>query len=337
MSETLTTNKYPLLIDSFNRKHNYLRISLTDSCNFRCTYCMPDEHQHFLPHNKLMTSDEIEQLAKIFVNHGVNKIRLTGGEPMVRKDFADIISRLAKLNVELLITTNGSLIHQHIATLIENGISSVNVSLDSLKPSTFEQLTKRNQFEKVWNNIQLLLNHNIRIKINAVAIHGKIESEIEDFIQLTKHLPIHVRFIEFMPFTGNHWNKEKVITADEMLEIVNQNFDTIKLQDEKHETAKKYKVIGHEGTFAFITTMSNQFCGECNRLRLTAEGKIKNCLFGKDELDLLEALRKNEDVSAIILQSVMSKHAIMGGQFNEGYNYTDASKIINRSMIEIGG
>lgn len=326
-----------LLTDNFGRIHNYLRISVTDNCNFRCSYCMPEDCHSFLKHGQLMTAAEIEALATIFVKRGVTKIRLTGGEPLVRKDFDEILERLSKLNVELLITTNGSLIHKHIDSFKKAGVVSVNVSLDSLKPTAFEEITKRNVFERVWSNVMMLLENDFRVKINAVAMRGSIEHELFDFIELTRSQPLHVRFIEFMPFAGNSWCKNKVITAAELLANAQEHYDIIKLKDEPHATARKYKAIGYEGTFAFITTMSNQFCGECNRLRLTAEGKIKNCLFGKDELDLLSALRNNEDVEALILKSVQNKHAAMGGQFEKGYQQTESTQLVNRSMVSIGG
>lgn len=326
-----------VLQDSFGRIHNYLRISLTDHCNLRCHYCMPNEHYPFLPQKSLMTANEIVQLAQIFVGLGVNKIRLTGGEPLVRKDFDEILLSLSKLNVELLLTTNGILIDKHLEQLKNAGVKTINISLDSLQEKAFEKITQRNEFQKTWNNVLLLLANGFRVKLNVVAIQGHIEQELFDFINLTKNLPLHVRFIEFMPFDGNHWNSNKVITAQEMLALAAQEFDLVKLIDEPHATTKKYKAIGHEGTIAFITTMSNQFCGDCNRIRLTAEGKIKNCLFGKEELDLLHALRNGEDITYIILQSVNNKHAMMGGQLAQDYTQTNADSIINRSMIGIGG
>jgi len=284
-----------------------------------------------------MSADEILHLAKTFVGLGVNKIRLTGGEPLVRKDFDEILFRLSLLDVELLLTTNGVLIDKHIDTLKKAGVNTINISLDTLQEKTFQQITQRNEFQKTWSNVLLLLKNDFRVKLNVVAIHGHIEQELFDIINLTKTLPLHVRFIEFMPFDGNHWNSDKVITAQLLLELAANDFDLVKLVDEPHATTKKYKAIGHEGTIAFITTMSNQFCGDCNRLRLTAEGKIKNCLFGKDEIDLLSPLRKGEDIKHLILQSVHNKHAVMGGQLQQDYHHTDANNIVNRSMIGIGG
>src|SRR5690606_4912613 len=326
-----------MLIDTHFRIHDYLRISLTDSCNFRCQYCMPEENIQCLPNKHLMQVDEIEQIARTFVGLGVNKIRLTGGEPMVRKEFAEILSRLSKLPVEISLTTNAVLAHKYIKQLKTAGVRTLNVSLDTLDAETFKRVTKRDQFQQVWNNILLLLNEGFRVKINAVAIEGIIEKEILDFVEITRKLPLHVRMIEFMPFEGNHWNSKKVVTATQMLKWVEEEYDMVKLKDAPHDTAKKYKAIGHEGTFAFITTMSEHFCGDCNRMRLTADGKMKNCLFGSEEMDLLGTLRKGEDIEPLIRLSVLRKHAVMGGQFSKSYKGADASLLKNRSMIKIGG
>lgn len=326
-----------MLKDSFGRIHDYLRISLTDNCNFRCAYCMPVEEMEWMPQSKLMSKDEILKLAETFIGLGVKKIRLTGGEPLVRKEFPEILNRLSSFPVELTLTTNGVLIHKHLAELKKAGIRSINVSLDTLNREKFLKLTRRNQFDQVWDNIMLLLQENFRVKVNAVALHGMIEDEICLFVKQTQKLPLHVRFIEFMPFQGNHWQSNKVVTAAQMLDLVKNEFEVIKLEDKKHDTAKKYQVPGFMGTFAFITTMSEHFCGNCNRLRLTADGKIKNCLFGKEELDLLTAFRRGEDVVALIQQSVNKKHAALGGQFSPDYFKAIPEAIENRSMIKIGG
>jgi len=326
-----------MLQDSFGRVHDYLRISLTDHCNFRCSYCMPVEEMEWMPQSKLMSSQEIVKLAEIFVSLGVKKIRLTGGEPLVRKDFGQILEELARLPVELTLTTNGILIPQYLEVLKKAGVRSINVSLDTLQPEKFFKLTLRDQFAQVWANILLLLQEGFRVKINAVALQGQIEEELIDFVRLTRDLPLHVRFIEFMPFTGNHWQAKQVITAAQMLECVKKEVEVVKLEDKTHDTAKKYQVPGYSGTFAFITTMSEHFCGSCNRLRLTADGKIKNCLFGKEELDLLGALRQGKEVTPFILLLLARKHAALGGQFSQDYSQANPNAIENRSMITIGG
>jgi cyclic pyranopterin phosphate synthase len=284
-----------------------------------------------------MQVDEIEHIARKFVDLGVNKIRLTGGEPMVRKEFPEILSRISKLPVELSLTTNAVLAHKYIENLKAAGVQSLNISLDTLNAETFKKITKRDQFQRVWDNILLMLNEGFRVKINVVGIEGVIEKEILDFVAITKDLPLHVRIIEFMPFEGNHWNSKKVVTAGQMLKWVEQEYNMVKLKDEPHATAKKYKAIGHEGTFAFITTMTQHFCGDCNRMRITADGKMKNCLFGSEEMDLLGAVRKGEDIEPLIRTSVLRKFKVMGGQFSNSYSGAEASKFKNRSMIKIGG
>ncbi|MBI3141683.1 MAG: GTP 3',8-cyclase MoaA [Bacteroidetes bacterium] len=326
-----------MLTDHFGRIHSYLRISITESCNFRCSYCMPTNDYHCLPSAQQMGVDEIESIAKAFVGMGVSKIRLTGGEPLVRRDFADILRRLSALGVEISITTNGFLVDKFLPLFREVGLRSLNLSLDSLDKARFDRITGRNAFDRVWGNALKLLDAGIRVKMNTVALHDTVMDELPRFLDLTKGLPLHVRFIEFMPFAGNGWEHHKVITAAQMLAMVQERYDIVKLKDEPHATAKKYKIVGHEGTFAFITTMSEHFCGSCNRLRVTADGKIKNCLFGKDEFDLLGALRGGEDLAQVIHQAVKAKHPVMGGQFAGGYTQRQAESIENRSMVKIGG
>ena len=326
-----------MIRDRYNRIHNYLRISLTDNCNLRCFYCMPEEEYDFTPASRLMQVDEIESLAKTFVSLGVNKIRLTGGEPLVRKDAADIILSLSKLPVKLTLTTNGSRLHEFVDVLEKANIRSLNISLDTLQSEKFQLITRRDQFKKVYDNIQLLLKKNFHVKVNMVVMKGLNDNEIIDFIEWTKHEPVHVRFIEFMPFTGNRWTSNKVFTMQEILEVIEKKYEIVRLQDEKHDTAKGYKVSGHEGTFAIISTMSENFCSDCNRMRLTADGKMKNCLFSEKETDLLSALRKGEDVVPLIHKSIQSKAKELGGQFTADFQHLHAEDIHNRSMITIGG
>ena len=326
-----------MIIDKYNRVHNYLRISLTDNCNLRCFYCMPEENYDFTPSSKLMQLAEIESLAKIFVSLGVNKIRLTGGEPLVRKDADKIMLSLSKLPVQLTLTTNGSRVHQFADVMGEANIRSLNVSLDTLQREKFQLITRRDEFKRVYDNIQLLLQRNFHVKVNMVVMKGLNHAEINDFIEWTKNEPVHVRFIEFMPFSGNHWASTKVFTMQEMLDVIKEKYQIIRLQDEKHDTAKGFKVPGHSGTFAIISTMSANFCSNCNRMRLTADGKMKNCLFSEEETDLLTALRNGEDVIPLIHKSVSNKAMELGGQFTTDFQHLHAENIHNRSMITIGG
>jgi len=326
-----------MIKDSYNRVHDYLRISLTDNCNLRCFYCMPEEEYAFTPASRLMQADEIEAIAGIFVKNGVNKIRLTGGEPLVRKDAGEIIRALSRLSVKLTITTNGTRIHEFTSLLQESGIRSLNVSLDTLHRDKYQLMTRRDLFDRVMQNIRILLDNNFIVKVNVVVTKGLNDNEINDFIEWTKNEPLHVRFIEFMPFSGNRWSSDKVFTFNEILQRVSELYEVVPLGRENHGTAKKYQVPGHAGSFAVISTMSEPFCGDCNRMRLTADGKLKNCLFSKTETDLLTAYRSGEDILTLIEENIRSKSKELGGQFTKDFEHLRADSINNRSMITIGG
>lgn len=326
-----------MIEDSFGRVHDYLRISLTDNCNFRCFYCMPEEEYDFTPASRLMQKDEIVALAKIFVAQGVKKIRLTGGEPLVRKDAAAIILALGKLPVELVMTTNGTRIAEMLPVLKEAGIKTVNISLDTLQPDKFMLITRRDVFHQVRSNIELLLQEKFIVKVNVVVMKGLNDGEIRDFIEWTRHNPIQVRFIEFMPFSGNKWTSNKMFSYQEILDEIGKDFSVLPVKGAPHDTAKGFMVPGHEGSFAIISTMTAPFCSTCNRMRLTADGKLKNCLFSDGETDLLTALRNQEDVLPLIQASIRSKKKELGGQMVPNFEELDANAINNRSMITIGG
>lgn len=326
-----------MLTDNFGRRHDYLRIALTDVCNFRCQYCIPEENTTFMPSSKLMSVDEIDAIAREFVKLGVKKIRLTGGEPLVRKDVDFILKKLAVLPVKLAITTNGVRLDKFINLFEEINLTSLNISLDTLNAEKFKSITKRDVFEKVMNNINLLLHRNFYVKINMVVMKGVNEDEILDFVEWTKTKPIHVRFIEFMPFDKNNWNHESVFTHQEIINKIATKYEFVKIKDKINATAKKYKPLNHAGTFAIISTMSQPFCDTCNRMRLTADGKMKNCLFSKGEADILGSYRNGEDISPMIKQCVFVKKSKLGGQFEGDFKEIDTSKIDNRSMLKIGG
>ncbi|TWP23771.1 GTP 3',8-cyclase MoaA [Apibacter muscae] len=324
------------LTDTFGRKHSYLRISLTDSCNFRCIYCMPEENIHCLPSKEQLQADEIFEISKIFVDYGVNKIRLTGGEPLVRHDFATIVEKISQLPVQIALTTNGVLLDKYESVLKDTNVLTINVSLDSLNPEIFFKLTKRDAFHKVWRNLLTFIENGFHIKLNVVVMKGINEIEVNDFVNLTMKYPIEVRFIEFMPFDGNHWNKKNVVSMSEMLSSIAEKHRFNKIQDQVFDTTKKYKLEGAKGTFAFITTVSQPFCEGCNRMRLTSDGKMKNCLFGKEEFDLLGAYRNKQDIKPLIEKCIYKKHEKVGGQLNQLKEF-DPDQLINRSMIKIGG
>jgi cyclic pyranopterin phosphate synthase len=298
---------------------------------------MPNEEVDVTPMGKLMSKEEIFEFAKIFVSLGVTKIRLTGGEPLVRKDVAEIIMQLSTLPVKLSITTNGVLVHKFIEVFKNANLQSVNVSLDTLDPMRFLALTKRDQFQQVKDNIERLVEHHFSVKVNVVTMKGINDQEINQFVAWTKSSPLHVRFIEFMPFTANGWMSEKVFTYQQILETIQQEFEFIKIKDEINDTTKKYKVLNHAGTFAIISTMTAPFCSTCNRLRLTADGKMKNCLFSKSETDLLTLMRSGADITAAIKENILAKEKALGGQLLTDFTKIETDQLANRSMIAIGG
>ena len=329
-----------ILKDDFGRKHNYLRISLIEKCNLRCTYCMPAEGILLSPKADIMTADEIYAIAHAFVNNGVDKIRLTGGEPLLRKDFPQIIAQLASLKTEISITTNGILIDKHIEVLKQHGIKKINLSLDTLVASKFQTITLRNQFEKVVDNLHLLLNNDFKIKVNVVLIKGFNDNEIVDFIKLTQFLPISIRFIEFMPFAGNQWDKSKMVSQNEILDQVRNHFtasEIEKLQDDKNFTSREFKIKNYLGSFGIISSITNPFCDGCNRIRLTANGQLKNCLFSNAETDLLTPFRNGESIEGLIGFSIKNKKKIRAGMNTLDDINNPLLNLDNRSMIAIGG
>jgi len=332
--------KSNLLQDSHGRDHGYLRISLIERCNLRCTYCMPEEGVKLSPKTHLMTYEEIYNIAKTFVDHGVTKIRLTGGEPLIRKDIPVILEKLSTLPVELSISSNAVIIDKFIDVLKTNGVNKINVSLDSLDESKFKHITRRHEFKKVYNNILLLIKEGFTVKVNVVLMKGFNENEIIDFINFTKDLPISVRFIEFMPFDGNKWDMSKLVSYAEVMAYVNNAFaeDSIKrLQDAPNDTSKNYQIQGYKGSFAIISSVTNPFCDSCNRLRLTANGQLKNCLFSAGESDLLTALRAGQSIEPIIQKAVQAKFKIRGGMDTLKKLKEPKLHNNNRSMITIGG
>ena len=290
------SNQVEHIVDKFGRVHDYLRISLTERCNLRCFYCMPEEGIKLRDKANFMTSEELLAITKTFVGMGVKKIRLTGGEPLIKRDAKNILLELGKLPVELAITTNAVLVDKFIDTFKEAGIKSVNVSLDSLDADSFNQISRRKYFDRIKSNIDLLIEEDFHVKVNVVVIRDINEHEIPAFIDWTKNKNVHIRFIEFMPFDGNNWDWNKKVSYKEMLEISEKHFGVdgiTKIEDKKNDTARCYSLIDGKGTFGIISSITNPFCDTCNRIRLTADGKIKNCLFSESETDLLTAYRKD--------------------------------------------
>lgn len=328
------------MVDQFGRVHDYLRISLTERCNLRCFYCMPEEGIPLREKSEFMTTEETLFIAKTFVNMGVKKIRLTGGEPLIKKNIAQILHELSKLPVELAITTNGILVDQYLEDFKKAGMRSVNVSLDSLNEQSFEKISRRNYFSRIINNIDLLIQNGFNTKVNVVVMRGVNDHEIFDFVNWTKDKNVQVRFIEFMPFDGNKWNWDKKVSYKEMIESLQLYFgeDQIEaLPSKQNDTCKNFKLKNARGNFGIIASVTNPFCDTCNRIRLTADGKIKNCLFSQTETDLLAAHRRNEALESLILESIFNKKKARGGV--ETFEDPIALKLLaaNRTMTTIGG
>ena len=301
---------------------------------------MPEEGVPLRDKKEFMSSEEVLLMAKTFVDLGVNKIRLTGGEPLIKKDAPNIIRQLGALPVELTLTTNAVNADSFISVFKEAGIKSLNVSIDSLKPEIFNQISRRNFADKIISNINLLLDEGFKIKLNVVLIKGINDSEIIDFIKFTEHRNVEIRFIEFMPFDGNNWNWDKKVSFDEIISISNKHFGTSQIESlplEVNHTSKNFRIKGYQGSFGIISTLTNPFCDSCNRVRLTADGKIKNCLFSNDEIDLLSLHRKGFDVRPYIIDSIYNKKKARAGidSFSDENAVDVFSK--NRSMTTIGG
>lgn len=326
-----------MLIDSFGRMHTYLRISLTERCNLRCQYCMPDEGVELTPKPELLSQNEIIRLANLFVSSGVDKIRLTGGEPTIRPDIEDICVRLTRIKglKTLAMTTNGLTLAKKLPNFKEAGLNSLNISLDTLVPAKFEFLTRRKGHAKVLESIETAISLGYNpVKVNCVVMRGLNDDEICDFVEMTREKPINVRFIEFMPFDGNVWNVKKLVSYAEMRDTIVKHYKGLqRLQDHSSDTAKNFKIDGFVGTVSFITSMTQHFCGGCNRLRLLADGNFKVCLFGPSEVSLRDAIREGVDdqgLQEIIGEAVKKKKAAHAGMF-------DLAKTPNRPMVHIGG
>lgn len=325
----------PQIVDDFGREHTYLRISITDRCNLRCFYCMPEEGIELTDKPNIMTLEEIVDISEVFTKLGVDTIRLTGGEPLVRKNVDYLVRELAKLGVTLKLTTNGIVLDKYFDVFREVGLRKINISLDTLEKSKSVFITKRDYFDRIMENINKAIDYDFDIKLNIVLIKGVNDMEINDFIELTEGQDIGVKFIEFMPFKGNKWDWDKGVSKEEILDTAKSKFGDIeKLEDPKHSTSANYKVKGFKGRFGIVSTITNPFCAGCNRIRLTADGKMKNCLFATSETDLLTPFRKGDSIDDIILSAIKEKKFSRDGMDveMEKEHYEQ-----NRSMIEIGG
>ncbi len=323
--------------DSFQRKIDYLRLSITDRCNLRCSYCMPDSGVHKLEHSEILRYEEIMRLARIVTGIGISKVRITGGEPLVRRDILTLCENLSMLPwlKSLSLTTNGVLLADFAEGLVRAGIKRLNISLDTLKPARFAEITRKDFFDRVWEGIMAAQRASISpIKLNAVIMRGVNDDEIEDLAGLTFRFPFHVRFIEFMPFRPAGY-EAAFVPAYEILERLRKVAPLSRSEvDQGNGPALHYRFEGAPGKIGIISPVSEHFCPSCNRLRVTADGKLRTCLFSQEETDLRGPLRgrdSDEDIAAIIRAAINKKpekHQLNSSVFR---------KCISRPMFTIGG
>ncbi|WP_084273444.1 GTP 3',8-cyclase MoaA [Maribacter antarcticus] len=327
-----------MLIDNHNREINYLRLAVTDRCNLRCNYCMPAEGINFAKNDTLFTIDELARLSTILVSQGVDKLRITGGEPFVRKDLMVLLRHLAGLDglEDISITTNATLIGPYIDELKILGIKNMNVSLDAIDKATFERITRRNQYDTVHNNLLRLISEGFNVRINFIALEGQNTQDIIPILDLAKHYDVSVRYLEEMPFNGGSKTFESIAwDYKRILEYIREVYpDYYKLESPATSTSMNYKIPGFKGTFGVIPSFSRTFCGSCNRLRISATGDVITCLYAKASTNLRDILRQpnsEENIKKEILKAVGSRSKT-GFEAQEKY-----ADVFSNSMTSIGG
>ena len=326
------------MIDNHNRVINYVRLAVTDRCNLRCNYCMPEEGIAFSDRESLLSIEEMKRLCNILVGRGVDKIRITGGEPFVRKDLMKLMEHLSGLKdlKEVSITTNATLIGPYIEKLEAFGVHSINVSLDAITPETFKRITRRDQFDLVRENLMRLIESRIKVRVNFIVLEGQNEEDIYPMMEFQRNYPVSVRFLEEMPFNGGsrdfkdlNWNHRKILAH------ISKRFPEFEKQPAPlTSTSVNYKIPGHKGSFGIIPSFSRTFCGSCNRLRITATGDLITCLYGKPVANLRNTLRsglKDSFVEEALLRAV-------GSRARDGFEAQDRfGSIFGSSMTSIGG
>ena len=325
------------LHDKFGRQITDLRISVTDRCNFRCVYCRSADPENYRDHDEILSWAELERLAGIFLSLGIQKIRVTGGEPLVREGVEDYIARLHAMGVrDLSMTTNGHLLAERVERLLDAGLRRINISLDSLDPARFERITRTKSFASVMRGIDAVQKSRLApAKVNAVLVRGINDDEIEAFANFARERCVVMRFIEFMPLDADrHWHREAVVPAAEVQQRIHARWPLEQIAHEQSETARKYRFAdGMPGEIGLIAPVTQPFCGHCSRIRLTADGKLRTCLFSKDDHDLRGFLREgasDEDIATYIRSVVMEKEA--GHRINAPDFHAPS-----RTMVFIGG
>ncbi|CAN5463459.1 MAG: GTP 3',8-cyclase MoaA [Actinomycetota bacterium] len=324
------------LVDSFGRVVRDLRIAVTDRCNFRCTYCMPEEGLDWLPRDEVLSFEEIERIARILVDrYGINGIRLTGGEPTVRAHVTTLVAKLAALGVDLAMTTNGTTLRMLAQPLRDAGLRRVNVSLDTLHTERFSEMTRRDELTKVLDGIDAAIDAGFDpVKINAVIERGVNDGELLDLAVFGRQRGVEIRFIEFMPLDAQgEWGRQKVVSQDEIVDTIGSVFPLERVTARGAAPADRWRYLDGKGLIGVIPTVTKAFCGDCDRVRLTADGQFRTCLFAIDETDLRAALRRgdtDDEIAGLIERAVGAKWA--GHQINQ-VNFLRP----RRSMSQIGG
>jgi cyclic pyranopterin phosphate synthase len=325
------------LHDNFGRQITDLRISVTDRCNFRCVYCRSADPENYRDHDEILSWPELDRLARIFLGLGIRKIRVTGGEPLVRQGVEEYIARLHALGVEdLSMTTNGHLLAERCERLIQAGLRRINISLDSLDPAKFERITRTKSFNTVMNSIATAQSSRLApAKVNAVLVRGLNDDEVESFAEFARLRGVIMRFIEFMPLDADrHWNRSLVVPAAEVHARIHARWPLEQIPHERSETARKYRFAdGAPGEIGLIAPVTQPFCGHCSRIRLTADGKLRTCLFSKEDHDLRSLLREgasDDDLVTYIHSVVVDKE--------EGHRINAPDFVPpSRTMVFIGG
>lgn len=326
-----------MLLDKFGRQITDLRISVTDRCNFRCVYCRSADPENYRAHEEILSWPELERLARIFVGLGIRKVRVTGGEPLVREGVEEYIATLHGMGIEdLSMTTNGHLLAERCERMIAAGLRRINISLDSLDPARFERITRTKSFSTVMKSIEVAQASKLApVKVNAVLVRGINDDEVETFAGYARESGVIMRFIEFMPLDADrHWSRSQVVPAAEIHRRIHAQWPLVQIPHEQSETARKYRFAdGAPGEIGLIAPVTQPFCGHCSRIRLTADGKLRTCLFSKDDHDLKSLLREGADDQDLItyIRSVVNEK-------EEGHRINEPGFVPpSRTMVFIGG
>ena len=325
------------LTDNFGRRFNYLRIAVNEYCNLRCIYCMPEKGAAFQDENRLLTKNEICKIIKIMAGLGISKIRFTGGEPLIRKNILDLIEfTCLKTDISSIhLTTNGIVLPRYIKQLESIGLSGVNISLDTLNEEKFQKITRREGLDKVLDGLQLAIDSSIKsVKVNVVAMRNFNDDEIIDFAELTKSNDITVRFIELMPFDSHQiWKTGKFYKADRIVNDLKLHYNTLKPITGSSTEYYVYKIKGYKGRVAVIPSYSRSLCSACNRIRITADGNLLNCLYSQSETNIGDAMRtgmEDSEIKRLIIEAMQNK-------LKDGWIAQSKGNDSRQSMTQIGG